>query len=507
MTAGPLVVGVLSARSPEALRRLARSAAAARADLLELRLDALDPAVPLETALGAAAGARPLVLTCRPEWEGGGYRGDEADRRRLLRRAAAAAPAVRFVDVELRAVDGASLPDGAGRIVSFHDFSGTPPHLEELARSAVATGAEHVKIVTTPARHADVARVLELNGRALRSDVTAFGMGETGFPSRVLSAARGGALVYAAIDAESASAPGQETVDVLLDRYRVRSIGPRTRVYGIAGDPVRHSLSPRLHNALFARHGIDAVYLPFRAVDFRDLWSARGSYGLEGLSVTIPHKVTAARLADALDPLAGAIGAVNTLVRASDGASRFTGHNTDADAAIEGLEAAAGGPAALSEILARGETAVAGAGGAARAIGHALRSRGAERGVVLNRDAARAAVLASELGWTSAPLEALARLRPALLVQATSAGMGEGRGDETVVPESILGPGTLVFEAVYSPPETRLVRDARARGATVVPGTEMFVRQAARQFLLFTGVAVDLGSVRRALLQGAEAAP
>lgn len=501
----PLVVGVLAARTAARLAEQARSDSAARCDLLELRVDLLDPDVTLDAAV-AAAGGRSLLVTCRPAREGGGFRGDERDRLRLLARAAALAP-VRLVDVEL-----SSIPPGAapglpavareGAVVSFHDFGGTPPDLEEIAGRAAETGAAHVKIVSTPLHHADAVRVLALNGRAGRARVSAFGMGEIGFPTRVLSAARGAGLVYAAVDAAAATAPGQPTVADLLDLYRIRSAGPGTRVFGVAGDPVAHSLSPRLHNALFARRGVDAVYLPFRAPDFRDLHSTRDEWRLDGLSVTIPHKVTAARLADRLDPVAERIGAVNTLVREPDGV-HFSGHNTDAGGAVASLEESAGGEAALRRLLEGGaRVVIAGAGGAARAILFGLVDRGAKAGGVFARDPGKAASLAAEVAFESGSLGDLAGSRPAILVQATAAGMAaKGRAtgaDETVIPGSLLSPEVIVFETVYTPIETRLVREARAAGARVVTGDAMFVRQAALQFRLFTGIEPALAEVRAA---------
>ena len=325
----------------------------------------------------------------------------------------------------------------------------------------------------------------------------AIAMGETGALSRLLGAKVGAPFTFARLAGQPGSAPGQPTVDELRHLYRWRQQRSGTAVFGVAGWPVGHSLSHAVHNAGFEAVGFDGVYVPlpigpgdealFAALDA--LRAAPG-LNLRGLSITSPHKACALRYVAArggqLDALASTIGAVNTIVIAADGS--LTGLNSDAAAAIDAL-------CARMDIAPRQlrdrRVAVIGAGGAAAAVVAGLVESGAEV-VIHNRSPDPARELAARLSGParqvkSAPLDALAASDADIVIHCTPVGMAP-MVDASLLPGDMpLGPRHVIFDAIYNPPETRLLERARLAGAVTVGGIEMFVRQAAIQFERFTG--------------------
>ncbi|MHC1602026.1 MAG: shikimate dehydrogenase [Methermicoccaceae archaeon] len=266
------------------------------------------------------------------------------------------------------------------------------------------------------------------------------------------------------------------------------------RIVAVIGHPIGHTMSPVMHNAAFEALGIDAEYLAFDVLPERLGEAIEGAraLGFVGLNITIPHKVAALQYCEP-DPLAASIGAVNTLVLGG----RIMGYNTDATGAMESLRRAkvrVGG----KEVL------IMGAGGAARAIAHALVHEGAKV-VVANRTKQRAVELCEALeGATAAGLDELPALVQScdVLINATSVGM---RG-ESLVRREWLHEGQVVFDIVYNPPETPLLKAARGAGAKTIDGVAMLVHQGAKAFELWFGVEppVDVmeRAVRRVLAEG-----
>lgn len=274
--------------------------------------------------------------------------------------------------------------------------------------------------------------------------------------------------------------------------------GPKTRVFGVIGKPISHSRSPLIHNAALAAAGVDAVYVPL-LVD--DLPAFLGSsmvdqLGFDGFSVTIPHKETALKCCAEVDPVAAQIGAVNTLVRLPSGG--WKGYNTDWLAAIDAVEQGLGGAGAL-----KGKAVVVvGAGGAGRALAFGAKQRGAQV-IVTNRTLDRAQSLAADVGGEAVPWEDLqaGRCKADVLVNTTALGMAPDAGSSPAPIEALRAAGfKLVFDAVYTPLETRLLRDAAEAGVVAVSGLGMFVGQAEEQFRLFTGRAAPEGVMRETLL-------
>lgn len=469
-----LCATVTGATTAELVR--ARDAAAA-ADLVELRLDTVD----VPDVQGAIAGRpRPVVVTCRPRWEGGAFDGPEEVRASLLSQALE--HGAEFVDVEYASACRDALLQRARErvIVSHHDFEGVPRDLGVRLSAMRATGAAVVKLAVTARRLCDQLPLFELaeqEGASPQRHVCV-AMGEAGIPSRVLAARLGNAWTYAG----EAVAPGQLSLTRMAGEFAAGRRLASPRVFGVVGRPVSHSLSPTMHNAAMAHEGVDGCYLPLAAADFTDFLAFAEAVALEGASVTAPFKRDALEAALESEALAVRVGAANTLVRLENG---WRAGNTDV----------AGFLAPLDGTTLRGaRVAVLGAGGAARSVVVALQTRGAAVTVHARREA-RAAELAAEFGVAAGEWPP----RPGtwdLLVNATPVGTWPD-GDVSPIPGD-LARGSVVYDLVYNPAETRLLREAAARGARTIEGLGMLVAQAAEQFTWWTGRPAPSGVMRAA---------
>jgi 3-dehydroquinate dehydratase / shikimate dehydrogenase len=461
---------------------------AVSADLVELRLDGLDQ---IDVTAALAGRARPVIVTCRAAWEGGRFRGSEEERVRIL--AQALAEGAEFVDIEWRAEAAAHLITPATRdriVLSMHDFETTPADLAERVREMRRSSAGTVKAAAHTHRLADLLPLLSIGREAARDGqrTVLIGMGPAGVLSRVLPARFGSCWTYGG----PAVAPGQVTVSRLVHEFRVRLTRPTTPVYAVVGNPISHSVSPAMHNAAFEALGIDGVYVPCEAADFEDFDLLADALSMVGASVTAPFKEAAwaAQRRDRRDAARSATAAavatrdaLNTLRRAPDGS--WEGLNTD----VEGFLAP------LADVALEGQrVAVLGAGGAARAVVTGLLQRGARVTLHARRGAA-AEALAHELGveagsWPPDP-DAWD-----VLVNTTPVGTFPD-GEATPIASGLLT-GGLVYDLVYNPRPTRLLRDAAARGARTIDGLEMLVEQARRQFAWWTGVMPPGDVMRRA---------
>ncbi len=446
--------------------RARRQQAEGHADVIELRLDTVaDPDV-----AGALAGRRGrVIVTCRAAWEGGHFRGSEEERLRLLEQAWTAG--ADFVDVEWAARDSApwiAQTNGQRLILSSHDFSGVPADLEALHRAMQQSAAAVTKIAITARRLTDTIRLAALAGGSAHRPQVLLAMGPAGAVTRILPDRFGSAWTYAG----DAWAPGQVAAALLRDEFRFGGVSSRADLYGVVARPSGHSVSPAMHNAAFRAAGLDAVYVPFEAEDVDDFLVFADAMNVRGASITLPFKVDLLpRVAS--DDLARRVGAVNTLVRDTGG--RWIGANTD----VAGLVAPLVGRLPLRGTRA----AILGAGGAARGAAIALADEGAHVVMYARRpDAARE--VAAGVGVDHAPFP------PApgswdLLVNATPAGMAPNVLD-TPWPEATFD-GRLVYDLIYNPRETRLLREARAVGCATLDGLDMLVAQAAAQFERWTG--------------------
>jgi len=474
------------------LRQAARLSRRAR--LLELRLDSLGSVAAIVGVLERLA-RRPLrapwIATCRPRVQGGGFEGSASAQLAVL--ALAARAGCSWVDVDGETLEQfpqrlrAALLPPVRRIVSHHDFKRTPPNLEALYRRLARLGADWVKIAVTARTQRDNVRLLAMPRRHRR--VISVAIGNIGLPGRVLALGAGSALTYAAPDNGRATAPAQPAVGELRRIYRADKLDSRTRVYGLLGNPVAHSLSPAMHNAAFAQARLNAVYLPFEARTPRELLECLAPLRIAGLSVTHPHKRTILRHLDALDPLAETIGAVNTVV--VRGGGRLYGCNTDYVGVLRTLQ--------RHVSLEGARVLLIGAGGSARACAFALATAGAFISVTARRPVA-ARALARAVGGEAVPRSALRRRRFDAIVNCTPVGQTPHADASPLRADEISA--RVVFDLVYNPIETQLLRLARRRGCRTVPGWQMLVEQGAAQFEIWTGLRAPLAVMRRAVLNG-----
>jgi 3-dehydroquinate dehydratase/shikimate dehydrogenase len=381
------------------------------------------------------------------------------------------------------------------RVISYHNLTETPADLDAIYARMLKQDGDVFKIAVAAQTPADVVRVLKLQQAAPKPTV-AFCMGDIGQPSRFLSLKYGAPWIYAAFNRERGIAPGLPSIEDFRTTYPVRSIKPDTRVFGVVGDPVGHSFSPLLHNHLFQRLKVNAIYLPLR-VPRGQLPQSVEAYDhipVEGYSVTIPHKEAAAQLAHEREFNVETTHAANTLVRQPAG--HFLAANTDYAAAVDSLKAhlaekAKDGPVTqLNQLV----ILILGAGGAARAIAHALHREGAQL-TITGRTYDRAHALAEEVSCKALDWHARHSVYFDVLINCTPVGM-HPNVDEAPIHFSVLKPGVTVFDTIYTPETTLLIREAKIRGCEVITGVDMFVRQAARQFELFTGLDAPLDLMR-----------
>lgn len=493
-----ICVPITETRAPEFLN--AMEEAARTADAVELRLDYLEPQELAEVLrrlpARSTAAVTPLIFTFRPREQGGMRDLSLAERQAFWRALSREIKdLLAFADFELDLVEsfGESAPLAWQKtICSQHDFNETPANLREIYERIARTPAAIVKMATKANRISDCLPLFDLMQRG-EKPVIILGMGLAGISTRVLALSRGALLTFGALRRGAESASGQPTVAELRDLYRAQQLTRESEVMGVIGYPVGHSRSPLIHNTAFKAVGYDAVYLPFEVQDLdefvRDFVrpaTRKLDWQMRGLSVTIPHKLGVMRHLDHLDPAAASVGAVNTVVVEGD---ELHGYNTDVIGAMK----------PLSELIElRGaRVAVVGAGGSARAICYGLRERGATV-MVFARDLKKARTLAEEFNAQAALLGDFAG-QADVIINCTPSGMrGHDEGTSPLPAESLRGV-QLVFDLVYNPLETQLLKDARAAGCRTLGGMAMLIEQAAEQFRLWTKCVAPVDVMWRAV--------
>lgn len=431
-----------------------------------------------------------VLATCRRHQNHGRFNGSIEEQVRILN--AAVDAGAQAVDIEVEsgenvAADLEPLRNKAMVVLSYHNYSGTPA-LDPIVRRMLKVSADAYKIVTTARKPSDSARVLALAKANPKTNLILLAMGEIGFPTRVLSTAFGGVYTYAAPLAASGTASGQVSAKQLRNLYRVEKFTKSAKLYGVIADPVRHSISPAVHNRAFQARRIDAVYLPFlvQPAHLKDFLALAGALPVTGFSVTIPHKQKIIRYLDVVDPLARRIGAVNTVWRKG---GKWRGTNTDA----EGVTV----PLAKRLRLAKASVLLVGNGGAARGAAYALRAAGAQVSLVgRNPDRVRALAKACD-GEPLSREQAEAGYFDAV-VHATPLGMHPHPND-SFFDGNI--PADIVFDMVYNPRETMLLRQAREQGKEVIEGIHMFLEQAIRQFEIWTGESAPHSVMEKAAVE------
>jgi 3-dehydroquinate dehydratase/shikimate dehydrogenase len=417
-----------------------------------------------------------MIATCRRAVNGGKFRGSVTAQVQALLKAASCGS--QFLDVELetaaalKSKDLDRLRTAAAVILSFHDFRATRK-LDETFQKMTALPADYYKIVGSAKSLSDNVTMMKfLERQTARYSVVGLCMGEQGTISRILCLRAGSAFTFASAAEGEETAPGQIAARTLRETYRIDQVDAATKVYGVAGDPVTHSLSPLMMNTAFRRENINGVYVALHATKLSDLLTCVREIPLHGLSITMPYKEEIIEHLDNTDAVTEKIGACNTVIRTPDG--KLYGYNTDVAGVVRPLE--------QRLHLSGTRVLVMGAGGGARAAVFGLKERGAEVFIV-NRTASVGQKLARKAHAKFLNRTQVRGLQFDVIVNATPVGMN---GKLTPLGEKELN-ARILFEMVYTPAETKLVKLARAKGMQVITGAEMFVQQGARQFEIWTG--------------------
>lgn len=465
------------------------------AELVELRVDWLSRDVDVVRLLKDRP--TPVVLTCRRKQDGGKWAGSEESRIRTIRTAIVSG--VEYIDLEDDIAKSIPRYGKTKRIVSHHDFEGTPDNVEEIWANMAEMNPDIIKLVTLANSASDCARVLNLVKDA-KVPTIAFCMGDFGIWSRIVCAKLGAPFTYAAFSPDRKMAPGQLSFQDMKHLYGYDRIDANTQLFGVIGDPIGHSLSPLLHNRMMKAIRFNGVYVPIRIA--RDQLSESlndlEALNFRGLSVTIPHKEAVLVKYPKCEEFVRKIGAANTLFRGNDGA--WQASNTDYQAALDSLQLAL----TSGDTLAGKRVLMLGAGGVARAIGMGVTRAGAVL-TISSRTSARAKTLAEELQSRHVTWENRGSEFADILINCSPVGMYPDM-DDTPYQMNWMRDGMIVFDTIYTPENTLLIKEAQARGCRTVSGVEMFVRQAAAQFKRFTGQKASLEELRETLRQGISAA-
>jgi 3-dehydroquinate dehydratase/shikimate dehydrogenase len=459
---------------------------------LEFRLDYLanpaEGARAIATFLAEYPGVS-ILATCRRHQNHGKFNGSIDEELRILE--LAIEQGAKAIDIEIETAElvparCAELRARAWLVVSWHHFETTPP-IDPVLKRMTKVPADVYKLVSTSRKPSDTGRMLAALRNHPKVPLVTLSMGEIGFPSRVLATALGAAFTYAAPAHVQGTAPGQVNARQLRSLYRLEKFTKAAKIFAVIADPVIHSVSPQVHNRAFQSKRMDAVYVPLlvKPTQLRDLFQFAEDLPLQGFSVTIPHKRKIIRYLDHVDDLAKRIGAVNTVVKK---AGRWRGSNTDAEAVS--------GP--LSKILSlpKSSVLIVGNGGAARGAACALIDAGAKVAIT-GRNPDRVRALARAVSGEAVSQEQAMLRRFDAVINATPLGMWPDV-DHSPFDDKI--PADVVFDLVYNPLETKLIRNAKEQGKQVIPGWKMFIEQAVRQFELFTGESAPRAAMETAAL-------
>ncbi|KAE8713291.1 Bifunctional 3-dehydroquinate dehydratase/shikimate dehydrogenase [Hibiscus syriacus] len=483
-----MICAPLMAESAEQMVEEMKQAKAEGAQLVEIRLDHINDFQPRRyLPIILENKPLPVVVVYRPKCEGGRYEGDEHSRLEVLR--LAAEMGADYVDFELKVASDLirelkmknQTQSATKFIVSCHITVTTPSEeeLSNLASTMRALGADIVKVVVNVTDITEIARIFHLLSHC-QVPVIAYSIEERGLISQLLCPKFGGFLAYGSIDGYSI--PGIPSLQSVKHTYNLDSVNSETKVLGLVSKPVSHSKGPILHNPTFRHENFNGVYVPLFVDNLKEFFRTYSSADFAGFSVGFPYKEAVVEFCDEVHPLAESIGAVNTIIRRPcDG--KLIGYNTDCEAAITSIEDALKGTPISGKLF-----VLVGAGGAGRALAFGAKSRGA-RIVIFDIDFERAKSLASAVSGEAQAFEQVVNFRPekgAILANATPLGMHPITDQRIPVAEETLEDYELVFDAVYTPRKTRLLKEAEAAGAITVSGVEMFLRQAMAQFSLFT---------------------
>ncbi len=486
---GKVCVAIIGATPAELLDKAA--AAVKDTPFLEFRLDYLEEpaaAMPKIREFLELHNAATVIATCRREEGGGRFAGSVAAELDILIQAAQAG--CQIVDIELESAEALQPADmqrlrdtRAGIIVSYHNFRETKD-LDAVYARIEPFDPDFVKIVPTAKSLTDNVTLMRFIERMSdQADILGICMGDAGIISRVLGLRAGSVFTFAAATPGEETGPGQIAARTLVENYRIEEVDAATKVYGVAGNPVNKSMSPIMMNTAFRRETVNAVYLALQTAKVDDLVALINEIPIQGVSITMPHKQDILPYLEHMDPLSKKIGACNTILRApgpNGEPGKLYGFNTDVQGIIAPLE--------KRMALKGAKILVLGAGGSGRAAVFGLRDKGAEVHI-LNRTPETATKLARQSGAKVFKRESFHhKTNPAsfdVIINSTPVGMAGNKGTQILTAEELRT--RLVFDLVYNPVDTPLIRLARQQNIGVITGVEMFVQQGARQFEIWTG--------------------
>ena len=506
----------IAAKNLDQAKQQIKTAKATGAEMLELRTDYLEnlSADLVKNLIAEAKTADPqplpIIVTCRDARQGGAIGYPDQLRIDILTEALKAS--AEFIDFEYenflsaenqerirRALSQAS----KGRLIlSAHNFETKFPNIIKLHRHIQTLYPAVIpKLVYTANHINDCFEAFDLLRRTSGERIV-FCMGAAGLITRIIAKKLNSFFTFASIDEKNETAPGQMTIEQFKTIYRWDSINADTKLYGVIGSPVAHSVGPAAHNTCFADIGKNKLYLPLLVEGGKEEFDCflrhiltRSWLGFRGFSITIPHKENALNFVKEnrgfVEPLAEKIGAVNTIIIGPDG--KLFAYNTDYSAAMDAITSTLGSKANLKNL----PVAVIGAGGVAKAIVAGLSDAGAKI-TIYNRTVERGEKLAAEFNCDFGGLDDLQNLDAKLLINCTSIGMYPDT-DQSPVPKEYVKKGMAVFDTVYNPAETLLLKEAKQAGAKTIDGLSMFINQAAAQFKLFTGKNADSKIMRKTI--------
>jgi|SRR3989338_351402 len=462
------------------------------ADAIEIRLDYMDNLKNKELEKLIMTSSKPVIITCR-KYGSNPFVKDETKRIGILKDSVNLG--ADYIDIEYDAGEKSinaliKNKKSAKIIVSYHNFKETPSNIAQVFENIKKLNPDLIKIATNANSVTDNFKIFELINAAKKGKdrVIAFCMGPYGQFSRILSVILGSQLTYSSVEYGKESADGQLTLSDMCDIYRIKKLSKKTRIAGLIGNPVEHSWSHIMHNAAFDSLGIDAVYLKFKVDKLKEFIEYFKKLNILGFSVTIPHKIEIIKYLDSIDKKAKAIGAVNT-VAVKNG--QLIGHNTDCDGAIMALKA--------KTKLNSKKAVVLGAGGSSRALTYGLIENGAKV-AVLNRTLEKARMQAEYFNCDYGHLDELKNMEYDILINTIPVGMYPD-SDRSPIPLRLIKSGSVVFDIIFNPFRTKLLKYAESKKCITVYGFEMLINGAALQFKLWTGKNPSKSLMRKKVME------
>lgn len=463
------------------------------ADLIELRLDYIKNLDDKKLKILIKKCMKPAIATARKKGEGGLFIGNEAKRIEILKNSIKFG--ADYIDIESSSNKGSiknliQNKKNAKVIVSYHNFKETPDNVKDPYSNIKNLEPDLIKIVTRANSVVDNFKIFDLlkTANKEKKNIVAFCMGPFGQFSRILSLIFGSEITYAFVDKGKGSASGQLALNELASCYRLKKINKNTKIAGLIGNPVEHSWSHIIHNLGFDKLDINAVYLKFKVDMLKEFVDYFRKINVLGFSVTIPHKIEIVKYLDEIDIKAQEIGAVNTIVVKN---KKLIGYNTDSDGAIHALK---------RKMVLKGKNIVLlGAGGSTRALAYGLKAEKVNISI-LNRTVEKAKNLAEHFNCDYGSLKDLKNIDYDILINTTSVGMYP-EINSSLVPKDLIKKNSVVFDIVFNPFKTKLLKEAENKGCTIIPGFEMLIYGAMLQFKLWTDKNAPEKAMRKKIME------